>query len=52
MLIDEQKQLELHQCTPGQSEEMSDIHISFQRSLQVTAWDLSAWNRQRSLFLS
>jgi len=28
MLIDEQKQLELHQCIPGHSEEISDIHTS------------------------
>jgi len=35
MLIDEQKQLELHQCRPGHSEEMSDIHISFWTSLQM-----------------
>jgi len=40
MLTDEQKQLELYQFIPGQSEEMSDIHTSFQRSLQITAWDL------------
>ena len=50
MLIDEQKQLELQQCIPGHSEEVSDIHTSFQRSLQITAWDLPAWSRQRSLF--
>jgi len=36
VLLDEQKQLELHQCVPGQSEDMSDIHISFKRSLQMT----------------
>jgi len=42
MLLDEQKQLELHQCVPGQSEEISDIHTSFQRSLQMTTWDLPA----------
>jgi len=51
MLTDEQKQLELHHCIPGHSEEMSDIHTSFQRSLQMTTRDLPAWSRQRSLFL-
>jgi len=35
MLIDEQKQLELHKCIPGHSEEMPDIHTSLQRSLQM-----------------
>jgi len=42
MQIDEQIQLELHQCVPGHSEEISDIHSSFQRSLQMTTWDLPA----------
>ena len=36
VLTGEQKQLELHQCLPGHSEEMSDIHTSFQKSLQMT----------------
>jgi len=42
MLIDEQKQLELHQCLPEHSKEISDIHTSIQRSLQMTTWDLTA----------
>jgi len=45
MLIDEQKQLDLHQCVPEHSEDLSDIHTSFQMSLQMTA------RRQRSSFL-
>jgi len=40
MLIEEQKQLELHQCIPGHSKAMSDFHTSIQRSLQMTTWDL------------
>jgi len=40
MLIDEQKQLGLPQCLTGHTEEISDIHTSFQRALQVTSWDL------------
>ena len=42
MLIDEWKKLELHQCVPEHSEEISDIHTSFQRSLQMTTWDIPA----------
>ena len=42
MLTDEQKHLELQQCILGHSEEISDIYTSFQRSLQMTAWDLPA----------
>jgi len=42
MLIGEHKQLELHQCVPGHPEEMSDIHNSCQKSLQMTTWDLPA----------
>ena len=42
MLIDEQKQLELHQYIPEHSEEMSDVHTFFQMSLQMTSWDISA----------
>ena len=42
MLIYEQKQLELHECVPGHSEEMSDIRISFQRMLRMTTWDIGA----------
>jgi len=42
MLIYEQKQLELHQCIPGHSEEMSDFHTSLQRQLQMTTRDLPA----------
>jgi hypothetical protein len=38
MLIEEQKELELHQCIPGHSEEISDIHTSLQRALQMTTW--------------
>ena len=45
LLIDEQKQLELHQCLPGHSEVISDFHTSFRRSLQMTIRDLPAWNR-------
>jgi hypothetical protein len=51
MVTDDQKQLELHQCIPGHSEEMSDIHTSLQRPLQVTTWDLPACSRQRHLHL-
>jgi hypothetical protein len=36
MLIDEQKQLELHQCVLEHIEEMSDIHLHF-RSEVITA---------------
>jgi len=42
VVTDDQKQLNLHQCILGHSEEMSDIHTSFQRPLQVTTWDLPA----------
>ena len=42
MLMYEQKQLELHQCVPGHSEEMLDIHTSLQSSLQTTTLHLSA----------
>jgi len=42
VLIGERKQLELHQCLPGHSEEMSDIHSSFQKSLRMTTWDIPA----------
>jgi len=42
MLLDEQKQLDLHQCVTGHSEELADIHTSFQMSLQMTTWDLLA----------
>jgi len=42
MLIDEQKQLELHQWIPVHSEEMPDIHTSLQRALQMTTWLLPA----------
>jgi len=42
MLMDEQNQLELEQCLQGQSEEMSDIHTPFERSFQMTVWDLPA----------
>ena len=51
MLIDEQKQLDWHLFVPGHSEEMSDIHTSFQRSLQMTTWDFPARSRRRHLFL-
>ena len=51
ILIYEQKQFEWHQFIPGHWEEMSAIHTSFQRSLQMTTLDLPAWSRQRHLFL-
>ena len=52
MLIDEQTQLELQQRIPGHTEEISDIHISLQRSLRMTTWDFPACSGQRSLFHS